>query len=395
MFELNGKYTKATIFAETVDNEAISQILGICNEEFAKESKIVIMPDVHAGKGCTIGTTMTVADKVVPNLVGVDIGCGVYCVKLKEKEIDFELLDKTIRSYVPSGMEIREKEHRFSSNVEFDKLKCKNSVNVAKAKKSLGSLGGGNHFIEVAKDEEGYLYLVIHSGSRGLGVQVASWYQKLAIKTLSSNNSEKDEIITRLKAEGREKEIQEVLKNIPKKKINKELAYLEGENYLDYLNDLDVVQKYSTENRKAIAETIISKMNLTEIDSFTTIHNYIDLSKNILRKGAISALKDEKVIIPINMRDGSIIAVGKGNPDWNYSAPHGAGRVFSRGKAKELLSMDDFKETMSEVWSTSVCESTLDESPMAYKDINEILGNIKDTVEVVGIIKPIYNFKAN
>lgn len=395
MFELNGKYTKATIFADTVDNEAISQILEMCNEEFAKDSKMVIMPDVHAGKGCTIGTTMTITDKVVPNLVGVDIGCGVFCVKLQEKEIDFELLDNTIRKYVPSGMDIREKEHHFVSRVEFDKLRCKSSVNMVKAKKSLGSLGGGNHFIEVAKDEEGYLYLVIHSGSRGFGVQVASYYQKLAIKTLSSNNSEKEEIIARLKAEGREKEIQGILKNIPKKKINKQLAYLEGKNYLDYLNDLDVVQKYSTENRKAIAETIITKMNLTEIDSFTTIHNYVDLDRNILRKGAISALKDEKVIIPINMRDGSIIAVGKGNPDWNYSAPHGAGRVFSRGKAKELLSMDEFKETMCNVWSTSVCESTLDESPMAYKDVNEILGNIKDTVDVVGMIRPVYNFKAN
>lgn len=395
MFKVNGKYGEATIFTDNVEQEAIAQIVEVCNQEFVKDCKIAIMPDVHAGKGCTIGTTIEINDKVVPNLVGVDLGCGMLCVKLKEKKIDFEKLDSTIRKFVPYGMNIREIPHRFISNVNLDDLKCKHHISLDRAEKSLGSLGSGNHFIELNKDDDGNIYLVIHTGSRYLGKQVAEYYQDIAIKTLSDNRQEKNEIIARLKAEGRTKEIQTELQKIKPIKIPTHLAYLEGDNLKNYLHDIDIVQKYSTENRRAIAETIISNMRLTVVDEFTTIHNYIDLKYNILRKGSISAQLGEKVIIPINMRDGSIIAVGKGNPDWNYSAPHGAGRLLSRSKAKEQILFEDFKNTMKDVWSTSVCIETLDESPMAYKPINDILDNIGDTVDVISVIKPIYNFKAN
>lgn len=395
MIELKGKYNEAIVFTSNIESEAVSQIINLCNQDFASDSKIRMMPDVHAGNGCTIGTTMTIKDKVVPNLVGVDIGCGMLCVKLKEKEIDFQKLDNVIREFVPSGGDIRENNHRFVNNLKLDKLRCKGSVNLEKSYKSLGTLGGGNHFIEVNKDSNDDLYLVVHTGSRSLGKQVATFYQDLAYKTLTDTREVKQKIIDEYKAAGRESELQNALKDIKKPVVNKELAYLEGKGLEDYLHDIDIVQKYSNENRKAIADTILNKMGLTEVNSFNTIHNYIDIENSILRKGAISAQKGEVVLIPINMRDGSIIAVGKGNEDWNYSAPHGAGRVLSRGKAKAQLSIDEFKDTMSNVWSTSVCEATLDESPMAYKPIDDILNNIGDTVDVIDIIKPLYNFKAN
>lgn len=395
MFELNGKYTKAVVYTDNIEQEAISQIIEVCNQDFTKGCRIAIMPDVHAGKGCTIGTTIEIKDKVVPNLVGVDIGCGMLCVKLIDKEIDFQELDDTIRKFVPYGMRVRETPHKYIQKVNLEDLKCKKFINIDRASKSLGTLGGGNHFIEVNKDADGNIYLVIHTGSRYLGKQVAEYYQNIAIKSLTDLREDKQALISKLKKEGREKDIEAELKNIEKPKIATHLAYLEGQNLRDYLHDIDIVQKYSTENRNAIADTIISNMGLKVQESFTTIHNYIDLNYSILRKGAISAQLNEKVIIPINMRDGSIIAVGKGNPQWNYSAPHGAGRVMSRRKAKELLSLDDFKKTMSNVWTTSVSESTLDESPEVYKPINDIISNIYDTVEIKTIIKPIYNFKAD
>lgn len=395
MFKVNGKYGEACIYTDNVEQEAIAQIIEICNQEFVQDCKIAIMPDVHAGKGCTIGTTMEIKDKVVPNLVGVDIGCGMLCVKLKEKSVDFEKLDNVIRECVPHGMNMREKPHKFINNVNLEELKCRHFVNIDRAEKSLGTLGGGNHFIELNKDNEGNIYLVIHTGSRYLGKQVAEHYQNIAIKSFGNNHKEREALISKLKAEGRAKEIQAELQKIKPVKIAKHLAYLEGDNLDNYLHDIDIVQKYSVENRHAIAETIVSNMGLTIVEQFTTIHNYIDLNCNILRKGAISAKLGERVVIPINMRDGSIIAVGKGNKEWNYSAPHGAGRVLSRSKAKEQISLDDYKETMKDVWSTSVCTETLDESPMAYKPIDDILNNIGDTVDVECIIKPIYNFKSN
>lgn len=394
MIELKGKYNTAKVFTDNIEQTAISQIVDLCNQEFISGSKIRIMPDAHAGAGCTIGTTMTITDKVVPNLVGVDIGCGMYCVKLKEKEIDFGLLDNVIRKYIPNGQNIRESEHKMSKEVNIKNLKCINNISYDRAMKSIGTLGGGNHFIEVNKDSKGNLYLVIHSGSRYLGKQVAEHYQELGYKKLTDNRTAKEELVKKLKAEGREKDIQKELKKLPNIKINKQLAYVEGENLDNYLNDMKITQEYARINRVAMAEEILKHTGLNIDESFTTIHNYIDVDNKILRKGAISAKLGEKVIIPVNMRDGSIIAIGKGNKDWNESAPHGAGRLMSRSKAKQSVGLDEFKDSMKHVWTTSVNEYTIDESPMVYKPIDEIIDNIKDTVEIIDIIKPLYNFKA-
>lgn len=394
MIELQGKYNTAKVFTDNVESEAISQIIELCNQEFVKDSKIRIMPDCHSGAGCTIGTTMTIQDKVVANLVGVDIGCGMLCVELKEKEIDLVKLDIIINKYIPSGFNIRETQHRFTKYLSLDELKCKNFINLDRAYLSLGTLGGGNHFIEVNKDKNGTIYLVIHTGSRYLGKQVAEHYQNIAIKKLS-NNDERERIIKELKSQGREKEIQNALENFKPLKIKKELAYLEKEDFNDYIRDMKIVQNYAYHNRHAIASDILRYMDLNMEYNFTTIHNYIDIENMILRKGSISAKQDERVIIPINMRDGSIIAIGKENSDWNYSAPHGAGRLFSRSSAKELITLEEFTESMEGIYSTSVNQSTIDESPMAYKPMEEILENIKDTVDVLEIIKPIYNFKAH
>ena len=395
MLELKGKHNVAKVFTNNIESQAISQIIELCNQEFVKDSSIAIMPDVHAGAGCTIGTTMTIKDKVVPYLVGVDIGCGMYCIKLKNKNIDLEKLDNIINEFIPSGFKIRDTEYHQAKNLNLEEnLYCKDHVNVDRAKKSLGTLGGGNHFIELNKDDEENFYLVIHTGSRNLGKQVADYYQNLALKALNDNRKEKEELINKLKSEGRESEIQDKLKEMQLSKVPIHLAYLEKENLMKYLHDINIVQKYAELNRVVIASIICYHAGLVPDESFHTIHNYIDLNNNILRKGAISANDGEKVIIPMNMRDGSIIAVGKGNPEWNCSAPHGAGRILSRRKAKELISLDDFKETMKDIYSTSVKVSTLDESPFAYKPMDEIIENIKDTVEIKKIIKPVYNFKA-
>ncbi|WP_395760525.1 RtcB family protein [Bacillus sp. 3G2] len=395
MLKLQGKYNEAKVFTNNVDETATGQIIDLCNQEFVKNSQIRIMPDTHAGAGCTIGTTMTIQDKIVPNLVGVDIGCGmeVAVIDKKKEEINFDCLDETIRKFVPSGFRIRDKEHRFSKMIDFDGVKA--PYTLQRAQKSIGTLGGGNHFIELNEDEKGNVYIVIHSGSRNLGKQIAEYYQNFAYEQLIDVTSMKDEIIKRLTEEGRAKEIQETLRGIQKPKIRKELAYLEGQGFKDYMNDMNIAQKYAALNRKAMIDEIVTKMDWKITDQFTTIHNYIDIENMILRKGAISAQKDERVIIPINMRDGSIIAFGKGNPDWNFSGPHGAGRIMSRKKAKELLSLEDFQNTMTEVWTTSVVESTIDEAPMVYKPMDEIIENTKETIDIKHIIKPLYNFKAN
>ena len=397
MFDLNGKYATAKIFTNNVENEALSQIYELCNQEFVKDCKVRIMPDVHAGKGCTIGTTMEIKDKVVPNLVGVDISCGVLCIKLKEKEIDFQKLDDIIRKYIPSGMNVREKAIDSSEirKIGLQKLKCINHINMDRAEKSLGTLGNGNHYVEIDVDDEGNLYLVIHSGSRYLGKQVAEYYQKVAINDLTNNTKEKIALIQKLKNEGREKEIECALKIFDKPKIPSYLAYLEGIHLKNYLHDVGIIQEYANINRKTMANEIITRMGLNIEEEFTTCHNYIDLDHMILRKGAISAQKGERLIIPMNMRDGSIIGIGKGNPDWNYSAPHGAGRIMSRSKAKATVDLKEFEKSMEGIWTSSVNENTIDESPMAYKPIEEIKENIKDTVEIEKIIKPVYNFKAN
>ncbi|HDR7968112.1 TPA: RtcB family protein [Bacillus pacificus] len=395
MLKLQGKYNEAKVFTNNVDETATGQIIDLCNQEFVRDSQIRIMPDTHAGAGCTIGTTMTIQDKIVPNLVGVDIGCGMEVVVIdkKKEEINFDYLDETIRKFVPSGFRIRDKEHRFSKMIDFDGVRA--PFTLQRAQKSIGTLGGGNHFIELNEDDKGNVYIVIHSGSRNLGKQIAEYYQNFAYEQLIDVTSMKDEIIKRLMKEGREKEIQETLRGIKKPNIRKELAYLEGQGFKDYMNDMNIAQKYAELNRKAMIDEIVTRMDWKITDQFTTIHNYIDIENMILRKGAISAQKGERVIIPINMRDGSIIAFGKGNADWNFSGPHGAGRIMSRKKAKESFSLEEFQNTMTEVWTTSVVESTIDEAPMVYKPMGEIIENTKETVDIKHIIKPLYNFKAN
>lgn len=399
MIELRGKYNSTKVFTDNIEQTAVDQIIELCNQEFLKDSKVRIMPDCHAGAGCTIGTTMTIKDKVVPNLVGVDIGCGVGVVKISNKDIDFAKLDKVIRKYIPFGQEVRKSSHKNANQFESNliKLKCFNNINFNRAVLAIGTLGGGNHFIEMNKDLNDNLYLVVHTGSRYLGKQVAKYYQDLAYKSLLDKKLNKKEIIDKLKKEGREKEIERELNNIKTNdiKINKELAYVEGINFDNYINDMKITQKFSSLNRKTIIDIIVEKMNFDVVESFETIHNYIDIENMILRKGSISARLGEKLIIPINMADGSLICIGKGNEDWNYSAPHGAGRLMSRGKAKKLVTIDEFQERMKGIWSTSVTPNTIDESPMAYKNIEEIMANIEDTVEIVDIIKPLYNFKAN
>jgi len=398
MFEVKGKYNSAKIFTDVVEQEAIAQIILLCNQEFVQGSKIRLMPDIHVGAGCTVGTTMTIKDKIVPNLVGVDIGCGMETVKLKEKHIELQKLDKLIYDKIPSGFGIRKDKHKFFDEVPLENLYCYEEINPIKAEKSLGTLGGGNHFIEVDKDEEENLYIVVHSGSRHLGLEVANYYQTEGYKSLNGT-TKKDiaEIIANLKSQGREKEIQKTiiaLKNTKRTNIPKSLAYVSGELFKEYIHDMKIIQRYAELNRKAIIYEIVKGNKLHITEQFTTIHNYIDTDSMILRKGAVSAELGEKLIIPINMRDGSLICIGKGNDDWNRSAPHGAGRLMSRTEAKNSFTVSEFKKQMDGIYSTSIGKSTLDECPMAYKSIDDIVDNIKDTVEIISIIKPIYNFKA-
>ena len=392
MIEIKGIYNTAKVFTDNLEEKAAEQILELCNQEFAKESIIRIMPDTHAGAGCTIGTTMTIRDKIVPNLVGVDIGCGMFVSIIEKTEIDFCKLDETVRSCVPSGFDVRVNPHEYNAFVDIHNLRCKEHVNLKRAELSIGTLGGGNHFIEMNKDHAENLYLVVHSGSRHLGKQIAEYYQNRATKEIVKKSN--DEIISVLKSQGREQDIQKEIKR-ERFKINDSLAYVQNQTFEDYIHDMRIAQVFAEFNRKAIAEVIIRNMNFNVIDSFTTIHNYIDMDEMILRKGAISAKEGERVIIPVNMRDGSIIATCKGNDDWNQSAPHGAGRLMSRKQARLNLSLEEFKKSMDGIYTTSVSVDTLDEAPSAYKPIEEIIANIQDTVEINRIIKPIYNFKAS
>ncbi len=396
MIELRGKYGVAKVFTDIVDSESISQVIELLNQPYSENSRIRMMPDIHAGAGCTIGTTMTVTDRICPNLVGVDIGCGMETVRIKESFIEPQALDKLIRREIPSGFSIRAKEHRYAKEIELEDLICAKNVDIAKARKSIGTLGGGNHFIEADKDDDGNIYIVVHSGSRHLGLEICKHYQKAGFKALSSRKSEADEAIERLKSEGRESEIQKTLlaMGAPSVHIPKELAYVEGHLMDAYLHDMAIAQRFADYNRKAIADTIIKGLGLHVVEQFTTVHNYIDLDKMILRKGAVSAQKGEKLLIPINMRDGSLICIGKGNEDWNYSAPHGAGRLMSRGEAKARFTLSEYKKQMEGIYTTSVGRGTLDECPMAYKNMEDIVDNITPTAEIVSVIKPIYNFKA-
>lgn len=395
------------IFTNNIEQEAVYQIELLLAQDAFKDCKVRIMPDVHAGKGCVIGFTADLGEKVIPNIVGVDIGCGMLCVSLGQTDIDFEKLDNVIRSYVPSGRDVHD--GRIIRFDELQDLKCYRELRDTKRlERSIGTLGGGNHFIEVDVAEDGYKYLVIHTGSRNLGKQVADYYQNLAFELMSGKDKlyeEQDRIIEEYKATGRKSEIQNAIAELHRnfKAVNpnipKDLCYLEGKYREYYLHDMRICQKFAYMNRVMIAQIICNHMgwgvDADMPDYFECIHNYIDHDSNIVRKGAISAKLGEKVLIPINMRDGCIIGTGKGNEDWNQSAPHGAGRVMSRTKAKELVSLEEFEKAMDGIYTTSVNQSTIDESPMAYKTLDEIVENIKDTVDVLAIIKPVYNFKAS
>ncbi|ONI38853.1 RNA-splicing ligase RtcB [Candidatus Epulonipiscium fishelsonii] len=410
MLTIEGKYTTAKVFTDNIQQEAISQIYEVCNNLIAEYSNIAIMPDVHAGKGCTIGTTMSISNKIVPNLVGVDIGCGVRVQPIKvQKGFDWiNEFDKKLRATIPSGTKIRDNEHPFLEHIPLDTLRCP-AIKRTRADKSVGTLGGGNHYIEVNYDEDGQYYLTVHSGSRYLGKQIAEFYQGLAYDTLNNNKTEQskevEKAIQLLQKSNQTHLIESTIREIKEKyarniKVSRDLAYLEGKFMDDYLHDMHVATVYAYWNRKAIAYSIIKALNGridfdNKKDAFDTVHNYIDIENKILRKGAVSAQKDEILIIPINMRDGSIIARGKGNPEWNFSAPHGAGRIMSRTVSKQNVTLNMFKKSMEGIYTTSVNSATIDESCFAYKDMQEILDNIGDTVDIIKIIKPIYNFKAS
>lgn len=398
MFEIKGKVNTAICYATVVEDEAIEQIRRMCDYSMSEGSQIRIMPDVHYGKGCTIGTTMTISDKAVPNVVGVDIGCGMYTVNLGHQEIDFEKLDEVCHA-IPHGNDVWNERH-----MKFDltRLECYRQLKDSKRlERSIGTLGGGNHFIEIDVASDGTKYLVIHSGSRNLGTQVAGIYQQLAIdlnKGIEPYLEAREELIRTYKEQGRRGEIEAALKQLKWDKqamtIPMDLCFVYGK-YLDqYLHDVEICQEFALLNREKMAEIILKECGLTGTDGFHTIHNYIDTKEMILRKGSIAAHKGEKVLIPINMRDGSVLAVGKGNPEWNYSAPHGAGRIMSRSKAKSTLSMEEYKETMKGIYTTSVTTATIDEAPMAYKSLEDIIDVIRDSVDIIEIMKPIYNFKS-
>ena len=398
MITLNGKYNSATVYTDVVDEASIAQIIQLCNQEFTKGSRIRLMPDVHAGAGCTVGTTMTITDKVVPNLVGVDIGCGMETVRLEQKHIELQKLDKLIYEKIPSGVSIRDKAHPYFEQGDLSQLRCFDAIDPIRAEKSLGTLGGGNHFIEVDRDSEGALYLVVHSGSRRLGLEVAKYYQNEGYAVLNkSSQADIQQLIAQLKAEGRQKEIPAAVKkrkHTKQTQIPAPLAYVEGRLFEDYIHDMKLVQQYAMLNRRAMVHEILKGMKLKAAEQFTTVHNYIDTDRMILRKGAVSAQAGEKLLIPINMRDGSLICVGKGNEEWNCSAPHGAGRLMSRTDAKQSFTVSQFKKEMAEIYTTSVSRETLDECPMAYKRMEDIADNIGPTAEILKVIKPIYNFKA-
>ena len=399
MLEIRGKVNTALCFARVIEDEAIEQIRRMCDYEFTAGSRIRIMPDVHAGKGCTIGTTMTVIDKAVPNIVGVDIGYGMYTVGLGRIGIDMERMDEAAH-FIPSGMDVwEERQERF----DLTDLLCYRSLKEARRlERSLGTLGGGNHFIEIDQAADGAKYLVIHSGSRNLGKQVAEHYQRLAIELNQGKEeylAKRDALIAEYKAAGRRSEIEGALKALKWERreatLPDDLCFVYGRFLEDYLHDVEICQRFARRSREKMAEIILERLGITAADAFHTVHNYIDTDEMILRKGAIAAHAGERVLIPINMRDGSVLAIGRGNPDWNFSAPHGAGRIMSRTAAKERLDMEEYRREMAGVYTTSVSEATLDEAPMAYKSLHDIIDVIRESVDVIEVLKPIYNFKAS
>ena len=401
MFEIKGKVNTAICYAKVVEDVAVEQIRRMCDYELTSGAKVRIMPDVHSGKGCTIGTTMTVTDKVCPNIVGVDIGCGMYTVELADKSLDFGRIDEAAH-FIPSGMHVWEGR---SERFDLTELRCfRNLKNTTYLQRSLGTLGGGNHFIEVDQGRDGTYYLVIHSGSRNLGKQVAEIYQALAVDLHKGKEEffrKRETLIREYKAQGRRAEIQAALLALKKEYVEttllvpEDLCWLYGSFLEDYLHDVEICQRFAVRNREKMAEVLLSRTGLTGASAFHTVHNYIDTEEMILRKGAIAAHEGEKVLIPINMRDGSIIGIGRGNPEWNFSAPHGAGRILSRSAAREKLDMETYRAQMAGVYTTSVNPETLDEAPMAYKSLEDIVDVIAESVDIVDIMKPVYNFKAS
>jgi tRNA-splicing ligase RtcB len=400
MITVTGAHNSAICYTNELEPTARAQIRQLCDQPHFAGSRIRIMPDVHAGMGCTIGTTMTITDKVVPGMVGVDIGCGMETVRVAETALDFPRLDALIRREIPSGRNIRGKPHPLNREIDLDSLRCACKVKLDRARLSIGTLGGGNHFIEVDQDAEGRLYIVVHSGSRHLGYETALYYQEEGYRALCGNAQHQIEaMIQQLKKEGRSRDIDRTVKRLKRKRhrdapLPKDMAYVEGGLFDDYIHDMCLVQRFAVLNRKAMMDVIITGMGLTVLEDFTTIHNYIDMDSMILRKGAVSAKKGEKLLIPINMRDGSLICQGKGNPDWNQSAPHGAGRTMSRRSAFSTLDMAEYRAQMAGIFTTSVGPDTLDESPMAYKPMDDIMAQIGPTAEILSHIKPVYNFKA-
>lgn len=398
MIAIRGAHNTAKCFCKTLEPQARQQIQEVCDQRAFADSNIRIMPDVHAGVGCTIGTTMTLTDKVVPGMVGVDIGCGMETVQLKETQIDFDELDRVIRAHIPSGHAIHSQPHPLAEMLDLHELRCAKQIDIKRAQCSIGTLGGGNHFIEIDRGEDGHLYLVVHSGSRHLGVETASFYQKAGWKALQRGYQPLvQEAMQQLKAQGREQDIARTTAKIKREytpDVPKELAYVSGELFADYIHDMKLVQRFAVYNRQAMVQAILQNMHLTCIDAFSTIHNYIDTDAMILRKGSVSAKRGENLLIPINMRDGSLICVGKGNKDWNESAPHGAGRLMSRTDAKQTLTLEQFQQSMRGIYTTCVQQSTLDESPMAYKNMDEIVEQIAPTAGIIQRIRPVYNFKA-
>lgn len=395
---IQGKVASAIAYASVIEQEAVDQIRRMCDYDCTAGSTIRIMPDVHSGKGCTIGTTMTIRDKAVPNVVGVDIGCGMYTLHLNEAAVDFPRFDEAAH-FIPSGMHVWEGR---KESFDLEALRCFRALkDTRRLQRSLGTLGGGNHFIEIDRAADGGLYLIIHTGSRNLGKQVAEYYQQLAVELNQGREDyfkKRDALIAEYKAAGRRREIQAALKELRWNEkpltIPEDLCYVYGTYLEDYLHDVEICQQFARRNREMIAEILLSRSGLSGGEAFHTVHNYIDTQEMILRKGAIAAHKGEKVLIPINMRDGSVLAIGRGNPDWNYSAPHGAGRLMSRNTARQTLDMAAYENAMQGIYTTSVNPATLDEAPMAYKSLEDIIGVIQDSVDVVDVMKPVYNFKA-
>lgn len=417
--EIKGKYTNATIHTQMIEKEAIEQIKTLCDQPFAEGSRIEIMPDVHAGKGCTIGTTMAidpVNGKVCPNLVGVDIGCGMNVTMLGKIDIDFEKLDNTIRAFIPAGHDVHDisgpkgaelyewvgKMHEETrENVLRYLCELNTPINTAYEIQRLGTLGGGNHFIEIDKAEDGQCFLVIHSGSRHLGIEICSHFMKIANEgqqgSLEYHRQERLAMIEQMKEAGRHREIPDAIKEFDSRFKPAEpssLAYVEGDNLRKYLNDMKIAQWYASDSRNLMADIICKAMSWNVIGRWETVHNYIDMEDYILRKGAIRLDDRQIAIIPISMRDGAFIVKGKGNPEWNFSGPHGAGRVLSRSQARSTLSLEQYKTSMEGIWTTSVNLDTIDESPAAYRKAGDILNVISPTAEIISHVLPVYSFKA-